>query len=136
MVQLKATFGMNALNESLVNNRRGRRNVKTTDEREASGGVQALLRKMNENPDGLQLAALERNGGKVRIVWQEYEGEPVLHLRFWAESEGGRLVPTKSGVTFQIFEVPAVAEALAAAARSAADCIRERRRCGPQKTKR
>jgi two-component sensor histidine kinase len=91
---------------------------------------------MNESPDGLQLAALERSGGKVRIVWQEYEGEPVLHLRFWAESEGGRLVPTKSGVTFQLFEVPAVAEALAVAAESAADCIRERRRCGPQKTKR
>jgi hypothetical protein len=97
--------------------------------------MRALLQKMNESPDGLQMAAFERSGGKVRILWQEYEGQPVLHLRFWALSDAGRLVPTRSGVALQIPEIPAVAEALAAAAESAADCIRERRRCGPQKTK-
>jgi hypothetical protein len=108
--------------------------MSTTGNRAASRGMRALLRKMRQNPDGLQLAALQRNGGEIRILWQEYEGEPVLHLRFWALSDAGRRVATRSGVALRISEVPAVAKALVVAAELAADYIREHRRFRPQKT--
>jgi hypothetical protein len=67
---------------------------------------------------GRRLATLRRPKDKleIRITWCEYEGNPYLNIRVWAESSDGRLWPQKErGFSIRLRELPDVAEAIAEA---------------------
>jgi hypothetical protein len=63
---------------------------------------------------GEVLAVLRRGRGEeLRVVLDEYEGNPYLCLRVWAPCPDGRLMPVRGkGCSVRLREAEAVAEAL------------------------
>jgi hypothetical protein len=67
---------------------------------------------------GRRLATLERpkDREEIRINWCEYEGNPYLNIRVWAEGHDGRFWPQRErGFSIRVRELPDVAEAIAEA---------------------
>jgi hypothetical protein len=68
--------------------------------------------------EGRRLATLRRpkDRAEIRITWAEYQGNPYLAIRVWAEGHDGRLWPQKErGFSIRLRELPVVADAIAEA---------------------
>ena len=66
-----------------------------------------------------EVAAIRKaDGAEVRITVQGYKGRRVVDVRVWFQpAAGGDFVPTKKSVTMDADKLPALALALAEAAR-------------------
>lgn len=67
----------------------------------------------------IDVAAIRKaDGAEVRVTVQGYKGRRVVDVRVWYQpAAGGEFVPTRKGVTVDADKLPALALALADAAR-------------------
>lgn len=67
----------------------------------------------------IEVAAIRKaDGAEVRVTVQGYKGRRVVDVRVWyLPATGGDYVPTRKGVTVDADKLPALALALAKAAR-------------------
>jgi hypothetical protein len=67
----------------------------------------------------IEVAAIRKaDGADVRVSVQGYKGRRVVDVRVWYQPAGGAdFVPTRKGVTVDADKIPALAAALAEAAR-------------------
>lgn len=67
----------------------------------------------------IEVAAIRKaDGAEVRVTVQGYKGRRVVDVRVWYQPvAGGDYVPTRKGVTVDADKLPALALALAEAAR-------------------
>lgn len=66
-----------------------------------------------------EVAAIRKaDGAEVRITVQGYKGRRVVDVRVWYQPAGGTdFVPTRKGITLDADKLPALAGAIAEAAR-------------------
>lgn len=67
----------------------------------------------------IEVAAIRKaDGAEVRVTVQGYKGRRVVDVRVWYQpAAGGDYVPTRKGITVDADKLPALALALAEAAR-------------------